>query len=169
MRTRKKIFFFLYFLIATWTTVIQCRIAHNNNKNTCSKPYYFVQSCDLYLICKSSWKHYLVAMPCLLIETMIKRMSYNKLLPNSCHLYNFYYTFFIVLFLTAKFLCVIVINNLFNSIENTYYKRVAHLIHLLSEYECNLNKTTLTCNLTKLLALVTKKKKETPTVAKNFL
>ena len=101
---------------------------------------------------------------------MIKRMSYNKLLPNSCHQYNFYYTFFIVLFLTAKFLCVIVINNLFNSIENTYYKRVAHLIHLLSEYERNLNKTTLTCNLMKLLTLVTKKKeKETPTVAKNFL
>lgn len=165
----QKIIFFLYFLIATWTTVIQCRIAHNNNKNTYSKPYYFVQSCDLYLICKSSW-NYLVATPCLLIETMIKRMSYNKLLPNSCHLYNFYYTFFIVLFLTAKFLCVIVINNLFNSIENTYYKRVAHLIHLLSEYRCNLNKTTLTCNLTKLLALVTKKKeKETPTAAKDFL
>ena len=57
--------------------------------------------------------------------------------------------------------CVIVINNLFNSKENTYYKRVAHLIHLLSEYECNLNKTTLTCNLTKLLyTLVTKKKKK---------
>ena len=55
--------------------------------------------------------------------------------------------------------CVIVINNLFNSTENTYYKKLAHLIHLLSEYQCNLNKTTLTCNLTKLLTFITKKKR----------
>ena len=84
--------------------------------------------------------------------------------------YNYYQTpvtyiifitpFYIVLFLSAKFLCVIVINNLFNSTENTYYKKLAHLILLLSEYQCNLNKTTLTCNLTKLLAFITKKKKK---------
>ena len=46
--------------------------------------------------------------------------------------------------------CVIVINNLFKSTENTY---------LLFEYQCNLNKTTLTCNLTKLLAFITKKRR----------
>ena len=61
--------------------------------------------------------------------------------------------------------CVIVINNLFNSTENTYYKKLAHLIHLLSEDQCYLNKTTLTFNLTKLLAFITKKKEEeTPTI-----
>ena len=65
--------------------------------------------------------------------------------------------------------CVIVINNLFNSTENTYYKKLAHLIHLLSEYQCNLNKTTLTCNLTKLLALVTKKKRNTYSCEKLFI
>ena len=46
--------------------------------------------------------------------------------------------------------CVILLNNLFNSTENTYYKKLAHLIHLLSEYQCNLNK---------LLAFITKKRR----------
>ena len=40
-----------------------------------------------------------------------------------------------------------------------YYKKLIHLIHLLSEYQCNLNKTTLMCNLTKHLAFITKKKR----------
>ena len=71
------------------TTVIQCRIAHNNNKNTYSTPYYFVQSCDLSLICKSSWKHYLGAKPCLLIERMIKKKCSTTLTCNLTKLLAF--------------------------------------------------------------------------------
>ena len=67
----------------------------------------------------------------------------NKLY--SCHLHNYYYTFSIVLFLTAKFWWVIIINNFFNSIENTYYKKLANIVNHLSEFQCNLNKTPCPC------------------------